>query len=297
MAGVNDTTNDTTVADLLDALLLSIAEAAPVALATVVDVRGASPARTGFKLLVHGDGHWLGNVGGGALEQRVREDAAAALADRKPRLAHYRLTEQGEDAAAALADGRPRLAHYNLTEAGPDALGMLCGGEVTVFIEPYLPKPVLLIVGGGHIGRPLAELARVLGYDVQVVDVRPDRGDRPRFDPAAVTASTYVVLITEDHVTDEAALRQALPTPAPYIGMIGSLRKVGIVIQHLRAEGATEDSLARVRAPIGLDTGGREPAEIALAILAEIECVRHGGHGRPRSLTPGKEPDSDQWPT
>jgi xanthine dehydrogenase accessory factor len=260
--------------DTLDALRLSTAEAVPAALATVVDVRGASPARTGFKLLVRGDGGWLGNVGGGALEQHVREDAAAVLADRKPRLAHYRLTEQGED-----------------------ALGMLCGGEVTVFIEPYLPKPVLLIVGGGHIGRPLAELARVLGYDVQVVDVRPDRGDRPRFDPAAVTASTYVVLITEDHVTDEAALRQALPTPAPYIGMIGSLRKVGIVIQHLRAEGATEDSLARVRAPIGLDTGGREPAEIALAILAEIECVRHGGHGRPRSLTPGKEPDNDQWPT
>ena len=104
-----------------------------------------------------------------------------------------------------------------------------------------------------------------------------------------VTSSTYVVLITEDHVTDEAALRQALPTPAPYIGMIGSLRKIGILLGHLRAEGMGEEALARVRAPIGLDTGGREPAEIALAILTEIECVRHGGSGRPRSAGAPKE--------
>jgi xanthine dehydrogenase accessory factor len=257
---------DPTATDVLDALRAATAEAAPVALATVVDVQGASPARAGFKLLVRGDGSCLGNVGGGALEQRVREDAVAAL-----------------------AGGQPRLAHYRLTEAGPDALGMLCGGEVTVFIEPFLPKPTLLIVGGGHIGRPLADLAHIVGYAVQVVDVRPERGDRPQFDPTAVTSLTYVVLITEDHVTDEAALRQALPTPAPYIGMIGSLRKIGILLGHLRAEGMGEEALARVRAPIGLDTGGREPSEIALAILTEIECVRHGGSGRPRSAGSPKE--------
>jgi xanthine dehydrogenase accessory factor len=246
--------------DMLGALLAAVENREPVALVTVIEVQGASPARAGFKLLVRKDGRCLGNVGGGALEQRVREDAAAALAHGQPRLAHYRLTEQGEN-----------------------ALGMLCGGEVTVFIEPYLPKPVLLIVGGGHIGRPLAELARTVGYEVQVVDLSPERDDRPQLDPTAVTSSTYVVLITEDHVTDEGALRQALPTLAPYIGMIGSLRKVGIVLEHLRAEGANAEMLARVRAPIGLDTGGREPAEIALAVLAEIECVRHGGNGRPRS--------------
>jgi xanthine dehydrogenase accessory factor len=160
---------------------------------------------------------------------------------------------------------------------------MLCGGEVTVFIEPYLPKPMLQIVGGGHIGRPLVELACIVGYEVQVVDVRPDRGDRPQFDPAGVSAATYLVLITEDHVTDEAALRQALGTPAPYIGMIGSLRKIGIIFDRLRAEGFDEAQLARIHAPIGLDTGGRAPEEIALAILAEIECVRHGGDGKPRA--------------
>jgi xanthine dehydrogenase accessory factor len=254
---------NTTTLEVLDALRSAIADAAPVALATVVDVQGASPARPGFKILVFADGVCVGNVGGGAFEQRVHEDAMAAL-----------------------VDGGPRLVHYRLTETGQDALGMLCGGEVTVFIEPYLPKPVLLIVGGGHIGRPLAELGSIVGYEVQVVDVRPERGDRPQFDPTAVTGSAYVVLITEDHVTDEVALRRALPTPTPYVGMIGSLRKVGIILDHLRADGFTEAQLERVRAPIGLNLGGREPAEIALAILAEIECVRHGGNGQPRSQNP-----------
>ena len=208
---------------VLRALEEAIARREPAVLATVVEVRGASPAQPGFKLLVRADGSHIGNVGGGALEQEV-------------------LRQAGE----VLRQGQARLVHYSLREEGPDALGMLCGGDVTVFLEPFLPKPILLIVGGGHIGRPLAEMARIVGYEVQVVDVRPERGDRKQLDPAAITTQTYVVLITENHETDE----------------------------------------ARVRAPIGLDLGGRQPAEIALAILAEIECVRHGGSGRPRSELP-----------
>jgi xanthine dehydrogenase accessory factor len=176
--------------------------------------------------------------------------------------------------------------HYTLREEDQDAIGMLCGGEVTVFVEPFLPKPILLIVGGGHIGQPLAELGRVVGYDVQVVDVHPERGNRPQLAPASITAGTYVVLITEDHVTDERALRDVLPTPAAYIGVIGSLRKIKTVMDHVRADGFSEDQLSRVHAPIGLDLGGREPAEIALSILAEIEATRHGGCGRARSVPP-----------
>jgi xanthine dehydrogenase accessory factor len=153
-----------------------------------------------------------------------------------------------------------------------------------VFVEPYLPKPILLIVGGGHIGQPLADPGRIVGYEIQVVDVRPERADRPQLAPENITTETYVVIITEDHVTDEQALRDVLPTPAAYIGMIGSRRKIGTIMKHLRADDFTDERLARVRAPIGLDLGGREPAEIALAILAEIEAIRHGGSGRPRSI-------------
>jgi xanthine dehydrogenase accessory factor len=242
----------------------------PVALVTVVEVQGASPARVGFKLLVRHDGSAVGNVGGGPLEKRIRDEALAAL-----------------------REGRSRLAHYTLREAGPDAVGMLCGGEVTAFIEVYQPMPILLIVGGGHIGRPLAELARIVGFQVQVVDVHPERATSPQLDPAVVSAQTYVVLITEDHVTDEQALRQVLDTPAVYIGMIGSQRKVGIIFDHLRADGIGEEQFARVHAPIGLNLGGRSPAEIALSILAQIVQVRHGGTGQPLTVDSPTKADTD----
>jgi xanthine dehydrogenase accessory factor len=246
--------------DVLNELLSAITNRQPTVLATVIEATGASPARPGFKLLVRADGSWTGNVGGGELETQVRQRAHEVL-----------------------VDGQPRTVHFALQEEGPDAIGTLCGGEVTLFLEPYRAAPILLIVGGGHIGRPLAELGRIVGYNVQIVDVRPQRGDRPQLDPESITTGVYVVLITEDHTSDEQALRAVLATRAAYIGMIGSRRKVGAILENLRNDGFSADQLDRVRAPIGLDLGGREPAEIALAILAEIEAVRHGGSGKARS--------------
>lgn len=238
--------------DVLKALTSDLERNLPVALATIAQVQGASPAALGMKILIHPDGSAIGNVGGGLLEEAILKDALKAL-----------------------GEGRSRLAHYALREEGDNAVGVLCGGEVQVFIEVFMPKPTLLIVGGGHVGRPLAEMARLLDYEVRLADVRPERGQP--FDPAAITATTYVVILTEDAVSDEAVLRQALPTPAPYLGMIGSRRKCQIVLDHLRAENVEEGLLARVHAPIGLNLGGRQPAEVALAILAEIEMVRHRG--------------------
>ena len=242
------------------ALLKALENRQPVALATIINVDGATPARVGFKLLVWPDGRALGNVGGGELEKRIREAAQEAL-----------------------QKGVAATIHYSLREEGEHAIGMLCGGEVTVFIEPYLTKPGLLIVGGGHIGEPLSELACIAGYEVTIVDVRPERADRPKLDVQAIRPDTHIVLITEDHRTDEQALREILSTPAAYIGMIGSQQKIRTILEHLQSEGFPEDRLSRLHGPIGLDLGGKEPAQIALAILAEIEMVRHGGTGRPRS--------------
>lgn len=134
--------------ELAGALSAATAAHQPVALATVVGTEGSTPVQVGGKLLVRGDGTRQGNAGGGALEERIAADALLAL-----------------------AAGTPRLAHYALTDEGPDAAGTLCGGAVTVFIEPYVAPSVLLVVGGGHIGQPLAALGRVVGYDVRVVDV------------------------------------------------------------------------------------------------------------------------------
>lgn len=245
---------------VLNELIKAIGNNQPVALATVIDVKGASPAQKGFKLLAMSDGGHIGNVGGGELERRV---IAAAR--------------------ESLLTGNCTTVHYSLKEEGADSIGMLCGGDVTVFIEPFLTRPILIIVGGGHIGRPLAEMARIVGYDVKVVDIRPELGEGPEIDLSRITDNTYVVIITQDHVTDEQTLRKVLGTKASYIGMIGSLKKIGTILDHLRKEGFEEEHLKRLRGPIGLDLGGREPQQIALSILAEMEIERNGGSGKPRS--------------
>lgn len=247
------------IMDVLQELVAARERNESVMLATVVEVNGASPAKVGAKILVRADGATVGTAGGGRLEQAIIADARAAL-----------------------AEGKSRLTHYTLREEGGDAIGVLCGGEVRVFIEVFAPRPTLLIVGGGHIGEPLAEMARLLNYDVRVVDARAERGSA--LDSVSVNEHTYIVLVTEDYATDEAALRAVIESPAPYIGMIGSRRKCRMVLEHLRAEGVAEHLLVRVRAPIGLDLGGTTPAEIALAILAEIEMARHQGCAESRSM-------------
>ena len=246
--------------DPIQALAEAIQQRRPAVLATVIEVKGASPAKVGAQIVLLADGTTVGTAGGGQLEASILHDAQAAL-----------------------SDGQPRLTHYALAEEGPDAIGTLCGGEVRAFIQPYLPPPQLVIVGGGHIGRPLKVMGETAGFHVIVVDVEAGRATVPELETISLTADSYVVLITTDHVSDEAALRQVIVSPARYIGMIGSRHKCQTILDHLRADGYAEDQLARVYAPIGLELGGTAPQEIAVAILAEIIAVRHGGRGAFRS--------------
>ena len=223
----------------------------PAVLISVIESNGASPAKVGAQLVLVSDGTQAGTVGGGKLEASILADAQKSLADRQPRLCHYRLAEEGAD-----------------------AIGTWCGGEVRVFIQPYFPPPQLVIAGGGHIGRPLKVMGEAAGFEVCVVDVEPGRADIPQLQPVDLSADSYVVLITTDHVSDEAALRVALKSPAPYIGMIGSLAKCRTILDHLLADGFAPEDLERVYAPIGLDLGCTSPQEIAVAILAEVVGVR-----------------------
>lgn len=177
----------------------------------------------------------------------------------------------------------PRLSHYSLTEEGPESIGTLCGGEVRVFIQPFLPAPQLIIVGGGHIGQPLKVMGEAAGFDVSVVDVETGRADIPELGSVPLGADSHVVLITTDHVSDEAALRQVIASPARYIGMIGNRAKCSAILDHLKSDSVTPDALQRVYAPIGLELGGTTPEEIAVAILAEVIAVRRGGKGGSRS--------------
>jgi xanthine dehydrogenase accessory factor len=232
----------------------------PAVLATIIDVKGASPAKTGAQIVLLTDGTAIGNVGGGKLESTILSDAQAAF-----------------------GSGQPRLTHYDLKEEGSNAIGTLCGGEATVFIQPYLPPAQLVIIGGGHIGRPLKEMGRLAGFDVKLIDVEPGRAEIPEMDSIQLSPDSYVVLITTDHISDEAALRKVIVSPASYIGMIGSRQKCKTILGHLRNDGMGEEILKRVYAPIGLDLGGTSPEEIAVAILAEVIAVRWGGKGGSRS--------------
>jgi len=238
----------------------SIENKQPAVLATIIEVKGASPAKVGAQIVLLSDGETVGTVGGGKLESSVLSDAQSAR-----------------------DEGQPRLIHYALKEEGSQAIGTLCGGEVAVFIQPFLPPAQLIILGGGHIGQPLKIMGELAGFDTILVDVEPGRADIPALGAINFTLDSFVVLITTDHISDEAALRQVIISPARYIGMIGSRHKCQTIIDHLRKDGVDPDAFDRVYAPIGLDLGGPSPEEIAVAILSEVIAVRWGGKGGSRS--------------
>jgi len=254
-------------------LIETIRSGEPACVLTVVQVSGSTPREVGAKMLLRADGSTVGTIGGGQLE-------AAALSD----------------AREALATGQSQLTHYSL--AGKEGDLGVCGGEAEVFVEVLRAKPTVLIAGAGHVGLPLADLAQRLGFRTVVFDDRPEFASEARFPGAdrvvaapfeqllqevEITTQTYVVIATRGHEHDQTVLRQVIATPAAYIGMIGSRRKVRTVFEHLLAEGIAEEKLGRVYAPVGLRTGGQTPAEIALGILAEILTVRYGGTGEPLS--------------
>ncbi len=165
-----------------------------------------------------------------------------------------------------------------------------------IFLEVFPRRPTLVIFGGVHIAAALVPLAKSLGYRTVVADGREAFLSRERFPDAdelvlawpeeafakvGLDPATYVCVLSHDPKFDEPALEIALRSPAAYIGAIGSRKTQASRRERLKAAGFTEDELARLRGPIGLDLGGREPAETALAILAEMTAVRYGGTGRP----------------
>lgn len=192
-----------------------------------------------------------------------------------------------------------------LLHAGVDRPGChAIGAGIELYVERWAPPAELVIVGAGHIARPLAATGRLLDFRVTVLDDRPEFARRDRFpdadrvivtdleDPLAgidVGARTYLVLVTRGHRHDYdclKALARSESNPA-YVGMIGSRRRVRAAFEQLAAEGVDASWLARIHAPLGLDIGAETPAEIAIAVAAEIVLVAHGGSGRPLSERAG----------
>ncbi|NLP37534.1 MAG: xanthine dehydrogenase [Firmicutes bacterium] len=162
-------------------------------------------------------------------------------------------------------------------------------GNLTTIIEPFYPEPRLLILGGGHIAKPLCRYAAGVGFAVTVVDDRPAFANRHRFPEAdeVVCASfaeaieefhftpfTYVVIVTRGHRHDRECLRAVLPKRWAYVGMIGSKRRVAGILSQLQEEGFNPHLLAKINTPIGLAIGAVTPEEIAVSILAELISYR-----------------------
>lgn len=265
----------------LRALIAELDAGRPAVLCTVVRHLGSTPQEQGARLLLRADGGIVGTVGGGAIEHEV---IAAA-----------------RDAAET---GRTALIERKL---GAE-LGMCCGGRMDVLIEPMRPRPVALLLGGGHIGAAVADLAETCGFTAVVVDpreafARPPRGGRSlcldpdrHLDELPLGPETYALITTHSHRLDEELVRRLVDRPLRWLGLIASRAKVARFRERLLARGLAPASFDRLRAPAGLPIGGRSPEEIALSVVAEWVAVRRGGEAL-RLLDPAAEPESLDLPT
>jgi xanthine dehydrogenase accessory factor len=207
----------------------------------------------------------IGTIGGGEMEARC---IAAA-------------TE-------ALADGKCRTLRYELLDAANGDPGV-CGGTVELFVEPFLPTPTLYVIGCGHVGAAVVNLAKWMGYRVVATDDRLDLATEANLPGAdavfagpfasalraePIGAHTSVVVVTRNMAVDLELLPLVLETSARFIGVMGSARRWSSTVEALSERGITSEALARVHSPIGLNIGAETPEEIAVSIMAAVIADR-----------------------
>ena len=227
-----------------------------VVVATIVD----GPIGVGNRILIYPDGTTRGTLGSEALDARARTDYRPQLLNAQSKAIEY---PAGEG------------------ETGP----------TLVFYDVYPSPDRLLVFGGVHVAVPLVELAKVLGFRVTVIDARGQWANRERFpkadeivvsyaDEYLATArldlSTYIVVLTHDPKLDDPAIIKAVQHDVRYIGAIGSRRTHAGRVERLKGVGCTDEQLAKIHAPIGLDIRARNPEEIALSVLAEMIAAKNG---------------------
>lgn len=259
-----------TVPEVLQEAEKSVRRSGRAALCQVVRTEGSSPGKPGWKLVVRLDGTSFGNLGGGAFEALVKDDAQAKLRERNP---------------------ESEVKRYYLTETATrgEATGMVCGGLVEVFLEVLVSKPMLIVCGGGPVGQALAHNAALCDFEVLVADDREefrnatlfpagsqivaiDREHSEAFLEPFAGRALYVAVVSRCWETDLAALSSILmqkPDNLVYLGLMGSERKVERVRKELLARGLDPDEY-EFHAPIGLSIGADRPGELAVSILAEM---------------------------
>jgi xanthine dehydrogenase accessory factor len=222
-------------------------------LITVIKTSGSSPGKLGAKMLLSNDKKIIGTIGGGTIENLVIQ----------------KTLEQQPNETTVWA--------FDLSK-----IGMLCGGEQEVLIEPLFPSDILYIIGGGHCGKALAELAIKCGFNVTVIDERIDfaNSNCVSYDEIDkhINFSPYtsIVVMTHSHTKDELVMRRILGKNYRYLGVIGSANKAKTMREKLIHDGFNSEELQKVFMPIGFNIGSETPYEIAISILAELIAVRKG---------------------
>ena len=249
--------------------------------ARVTATKGSAPRKRGSVLLMRDGVHTVGTVGGGLLEAETEKLCREMLQTKeKKKTCEFILDEKRKDQGA---------------------LEMGCGGDATIeleyisaadpgnFLEEFKVRSRAYIFGGGHVAKALEPVLRHIDFDTVVIDDRAEYANQERFpesetivcsdfehcfDEIEPDEDSYLIIVTRGHRGDLTVLRQALAQPHAYIGMIGSNRKNRLLFDQLREEGVSEEALAEVHAPIGLDIGSETPEEIGVSIAAEIIQVR-----------------------
>ena len=249
----------------------------PFVLATVVAYKSPQSAKPGSKAIIKSDGEMIGWVGGGCVQPIVLREAKQTLQTGKPKLLIISLEEPRDDWKG--------VKSYRMTCEG--------GGSLEIYLEPFLPKPQLLIVGYSPVAQAMSQLGKLLDFKIIVAD--PEASSK-RFPEAEllltdltlvrnhITAASYVVVATMGN-RDEEGLLAVIGTRPRYLGLVASKKKSRALFDYVRSTGATDEDIAVIGCPAGIEIGSETLPEIALSVAAEITRVRRMSSDQPESET------------
>ena len=253
------------MSDILYKALHAAQQGQNYAFATIIEATlKGTPRKPGAKMIVFEDGSSYGTIGGGRNEKAAIAQCLKAIQRHKPETVVYNyFGRQGES---------------------------VCGGQMKVFIEPFAPKDHLIICGAGHIALPLSAMAKILGFNVTIIDNRKEFANKIRFphvdsiivgDHAkeltkmSVKNNTYVAIVTQGNEFDFKCLKVLIRSSVAYLGVISSKPKKVKFFGRLNKMGIEDRFLKGVHIPMGIDIGSQTPEEIAISIMAEMISVKN----------------------
>lgn len=268
--------------DLLDQCNELRTREEPFVLATVVAYKSPQSAKPGSKAIIRSDGSVFGWVGGGCVQPIVLREAKQALQTGKPKLLTISPDAEREDWKG--------VESYRMTCEG--------GGSLEIYLEPFLPKPQLLIVGRSPVAQTIAHLGHLLDFKVVVADPQANRNDFPEADMvlteldavrSQINAESFVVVATMGN-GDEEGLLSVVGTRPRYLGLVASAKKSQALFEYARVTGATDEDIATFKCPAGVELGSETLPEIALSVAAEITRVRRASSEQPSATNVATDP-------